>query len=177
MKKTEFIIDSFFLLLYQLLSCAVLCFAAWMLLKITNALVVVNYFASGVIYVGCLGIGMGVLLVLYGYLTAYRAASYSLPRDIAASIGAIVVHLLLAAAFRYAPLLGGASLPLSGILSLGTSFSSAEAMKDIPGFLPLILFLALMLIYHTAMLIAKHFAVQKRLRDRSKLTGHTETYE
>ena len=175
MRKSDCFIDGFFLLLYQLLSGAVLCFATWMILKIANALVVVNYFASGVIYALGLGIGMGILLVVYGYITGYRAASYSLPQDIIASLSAIVLHLLFAAAFHYAPLVGGAALPLSGILSLGTEFSSKEAMSKIHGLLPLILFLALMVIYHALMLMTKHFAVRKRLRDRMRLTGQSES--
>ena len=171
MKKLDIAIDALFLMLYQILSCLVVGFATWMLLKIVNTFVPIGYFVSQILYAVCLGIGVGALLVVYGYMTTYRSAAFSQTESILSSVVASVFHLLIAAVFRYAPLVSGAALPLSGLLSLGSGYSSFESQALIPGMLPPLMFLVLMAVYHTVMLFARKIALRRRLRDRYELTG------
>ena len=171
MRKIEAALDALFLGLYQIISCMVIYFIAWMLLKILGGFAEIGYLATAVIYAVIPGIGVGVLLCIYAYQTTYRAAYFNLSESLLSSVLAIVGHLLITAVFRYTPLIGGAALPLSGLLSVGADYTSVQAQAMIPGFLPMIMFVCLMIVYHGLMLLVRKIAFSKRLKDRYELTG------
>ena len=144
MKKTEYLLDALFLLIYQLLSCMVIYFAAWMLVKIVDRFVYLPMFALYVVYATVLLVGVGVLMALYAYHGAYRAAAFDALGAVISGALASVVHLLIAAVFGYLPLLSGAPLYLSSLLINGTGLTSAEQLANVPGYLPPVLFLLMM---------------------------------
>ncbi|MBQ2735196.1 MAG: hypothetical protein IJF33_05125 [Clostridia bacterium] len=174
MKKTEYLLDALFLLIYQLLSCMVIYFAAWMLVKIVDRFVYLPMFALYVVYATVLLVGVGVLMALYAYHGAYRAAAFDALGAVISGALATVVHLLIAAVFGYLPLLSGAPLYLSSLLVNGTGLTSAEQLANVPGYLPPVLFLLIMVLYHSIMLMLRRLAVNKRLIDRYELTGKAE---
>jgi len=172
MRKLDVLIDALFLAFYQILACMVLYFATWMLMKIPNLFTEVGFFATNLIYSIVLGVGLGILLLIYAYKTTYKAAYFVMSESIASSVIAIVIHLLLTAAFNYTPLLGGMALPLSGIFVYGTVAEIPKDQSLIPGLMPLIIFALSMLIYHAAMLFIRKLALNRRLIDRYELTGN-----
>lgn len=174
MKKTEYFLDALFLLIYQIISCMVVYFAAWMLLKIVDRFVYVPMFAIYVIYTVILAVGVGILMACYAYYGSYRAAEVDTVGAAVSGALASVVHLLIAAVFGYLPLLSGAPLYLSSLLINGTKLTSAEQLANVPGYLPPVLFLILMVFYHAIMLVIRRLAVNKRLIDRYELTGKAE---
>lgn len=174
MRKTECLLDALFLLIYQLLSCIVVYFATWMIVKIVDKFVYLGYFWSSVWYAVLISVGVGVLLWIYAYKTSYRAAELRHAEVLLASALAIFFHLLIAAVFNYLPLLSGSTRFLSGLLSLGRSFDSVEAMAQIPPFMPMALFLITMLFYHAVMLVLRRVAVNRRLMDRYEMTGSVD---
>ena len=168
MRKLDAAIDALFLAAYQILSCMVIYFATWMGVKIVSGFVELDFLTTNLIYSIAMGIGVGVLLVIYAYKATYRAASLVVSESVLSSALAVVIHLLLTAAFSYTPLIGGAALPLSGVILFG---NVAPEESTSLGFMPLILFLAIMVIYHTLMLFVRKLALNRRLIDRYELTG------
>ena len=172
MRKLDVLIDALFLAFYQIIGCMVLYFATWMLMKIPNLFMDVGFFVTNLIYAIVLGVGLGVLLMIYAYKTTYKAAYFVPSEAIVSSILAIVIHFLFTAAFNYTPLLGGMALPLSGVFVFGTVSEAPKDLSLIPGLLPLVIFFVSMLIYHAAMLYFRKIALNKRLIDRYELTGN-----
>lgn len=174
MKKTEYLLDALFLLIYQIISCMVVYFAAWMLVKIVDRFIYVPMFALYVIYAAILLVGVGVLMAFYAYYGSYHAAAFDAVGSIASGAIATVVHLLIAAVFGYLPLLSGAPLYLSSLFINGTGLTSAEQLANVPGYLPPVLFVLIMVVYHAVMLLLRFIAVNRRLADRYELTGNAE---
>ena len=172
MRKLDVLIDALFLAFYQILACMVLYFATWMLMKIPNLFTDIGFFATNLIYSIVLGIGLGVLLLVYAYKTTYKAAYFVMSESIVSSVIAILIHLLFTAAFNYTPLLGGMALPLSGVLVFGTVSEIPSDQSMIPGLMPLLIFVISMLIYHAATLFVRKLALNRRLIDRYELTGN-----
>ena len=149
-------------------------FAAWMLVKIVDRFVYVPMFGIHVIYATVLLIGVGVLMGLYAYWGSYREATFDAIGTLVSGGIATVVHLLIAAVFGYLPLLSGAPLYLAALITNGTGLTSAEQLANIPGYLPPVLFLLIMVGYHSIMVVTRRFAVCKRRMDRYELTGKSE---
>ena len=171
MRKSDFIIDALFLILYQVLSCLAIYLVAWMFLKISNQFVEVGFFASNLIFVIIMGIGVCALLWIYAYKSTYRSAHFVASETIITSSIAIVVHLLLGAVFNYSTAIAGMTLPLSGLIVYGNIDVAPETYTAIPGLLPPLIFLAMMVIYHTGMFFLRRLARNRRLMDRYELTG------
>ena len=170
-RKLEAALDALFLALFQIISCMVVYFATWMLLRIVTTFVELDYFTVSAIYAVALGLGVGALIAVYGYKMTYRAAYFNLGESILTAVLATVLHLLIAAVFRYMPLLAGAALPFSGILAVGDAYVSAESQSMIPGLLPAAVFVGCMVLYHALEIGLRAFALKRRLRDRFELTG------
>ena len=171
MRKSDLVIDALFLTVYQILSCIALYVVAWLFTKIANNFIEVGFFATNLIYTIITGVGMAVLLWLYAYKMTYRSAYFVLSEAIIISAISIVLHLLFAAIFNYSALIAGMSLPLSGIIVFGATFTAPESLELIPGLLPPLLFFAAMLFYHIGMILFKRLALNRRLIDRYELTG------
>ena len=174
MRKTEALLDALFLTVYQIVSCMVIYFASWMLLKIVDKLVLLNPLAVSAVYAVLLFVGVGVLQCLYAYYSGYKTAQFSLGDSLLASGIAVVMHLLIAAVFNYLPLIAGSARYIAAILANGSALASADQAAVIPAYLPPVLFVLIAVVYHVAMLFLRKMAVNRRLMDRYELTGSVE---
>ena len=151
MRKSDLIIDALFLALYQVLSCLAMYCVAWLFLKIANQFVEVGFFASNLIFATIMGIGVCALFWICAYKSGYRSAHFVASETLITSAIAIVVHFLLAAVFNYSTAIAGMTLPLAGLIVYGNVEIAPEVFSEIPGLLPPLLFLAMMVIYHAGM--------------------------
>ncbi len=174
MKKTDCLIEALILLICQLLSCTVVYLSSWILVKIIDKFVYLGYFWSSVLYCIFMTVGVFALLFLYAYQSAYRTAKFCLRETVVSSAIAGTFHLLIAAVFRYLPLLSGNTRFLAGLIAFGKDFDSVEAFKAIPAYLPPVLFAVTMLFGYVIMIILRRMAVYRRLMNRLELTGSTE---
>lgn len=171
MRKSDLLIDALFLALYQVLSCLAIYFVAWMFLKFANKFVEVGFFASNLIFALIMGIGVGALLWVYAYKSTYRSAHFVPLETVITSLIAIAVHFLLGAVFNYSTVIAGMTLPLSGLIVYGNISVAPESFSEIPGLLPPLLFLLIMIFYHIGMFFLRKLAKNRRLMDRYELTG------
>jgi len=174
MRKSDFWISTLILTVYQILSCMVIYFAVWMLMMLLGKLVILDYLVTSAIQATCLFVGVGAMILVYAYHTAYHAAAFSWKEYCLSALVATVIHAAIGAVFSYLPLLCGAASPLSGFLAFGSQYVSPEAHAQIPAYLPALIFLLMMVLYHLVSLPIGYFAQKRRLKDRFDLTGRTE---
>ena len=174
MKKSDVLISTLVLSVYQILCCMVIYFATWMAQLILEKIVLFDYFSASVVQAVLLFVGVGALILVYAYHTAYRTASFDLGAWGLSALLATLIHTAIGAVFSFLPLLCGAASPLSGVIAFGGGYVSPEIHAQIPAFLPTLVFFLVMIFYHAVSLPVGYFAYKRRLKDRRELTGQTE---
>ncbi len=167
MKRNDWAVFGIFDTVYLVTVCLLGKLVADLIVKLVDLFVPVSYHAGAVISVIFTTLVSVVLLGILAFRDGYRYAAF----DPIGPLIASAAHFALGLLSRFWPLLCGPTRHLSGLISQGGFYNSAQKVERISFGTLALVGMIMMLVYAAVLLLSSYVGCRKRLRDRAQTLG------
>lgn len=170
--KKQTLISAVIYLICFVVSCILNLAVSWLLLKIVDSIIVLDYFGKSVVRIVSGFLTGGVIIGAVVARESYKSIEAH-PLSLSASLGlAGVGHLLLCLLLMFYPFIAGGVRDLAGVLGMGSGFSSASDIENIYLWQYLLAFVIDLAYKIGVAILCAYIGKAMRLKNRESIKGY-----
>ncbi len=173
--KKQTLMNSVVYLICFVVSCVLNLAVSWLLLKIVDSIVVLDYFGQSVVRIIAGFLTGGAVIGAVVARESYKSIEVR-PLSLAATLGlAGVGHLLLCLLLMFYPFIAGGVRDLAGVIGMGSGFSSESDIENIYLWQYLLAFVIDLIFKIGIAILCAYFGKAKRLKNRETIKGYPQS--